>query len=126
MTESSQVIFQWSDNKLCIFLFCIEQEQFLIRNLYLGVKQWKKIFYRVVDGPSHLDDETRAKLLEIEAAIFHGVVKEKLEKETNAPWTGNIEEQYKGDSSIAEIIFNSFKYYEKNLKGFKTSFFNFN
>ena len=126
MTESSQVIFQWFDNKLCIFLFCIEQEQFVIRNLYLGVKLWKKIFYRVVDGPSHLDDETRAKLLEIEAAIFHGVVKEKLEKETNAPWTGNIEEQYKGDSSIAEIIFNSFKYYEKNLKGFKTSFFNFN
>ena len=79
-----------------------------------------------MDGPSHLDDETRAKLLEIEAAIFHGVVKEKLEKETNAPWTGNIEEQYKGDSSIAEIIFNSFKYYEKNLKGFKTSFFKFN
>ena len=73
-----------------ISCFAFSNEKFLIRNLYLGVKQWKKIFYRVVDGPSHLDDETRAKLLEIEAAIFHGVAKEKLEKETNAPWTGKI------------------------------------
>ena len=98
----------------------------MIRILYLGVKQWKKIFYRVVDGPSHLDDETRGKLLEIEAAIFHGVAKEKLEKDTNAPWTGKIEEHFKADVLIANTIFNSFKYYEKNLKGFKTSFFKFN
>ena len=94
----------------------------LIIDHTLGVKTFRKMFYRALDS---LGDEVRClqRMLAIEEKTF-GVVKGDVEKEFGE-WTGTLDQNKKADSLIASALYSSFKTYEKNKKSYEDSFFIF-
>ena len=84
-------------------------------------KEWKKTFYRLVDGYQTVECK-RKRLLEAENNIFQNV-KKSIEDETG-DWTGTKLQNRLADYKIAAAITTSFKTYEKGLKR-RGSFFNF-
>ena len=91
--------------------------------LYSAPKQWKKVFYRLLDS-NDLDPEDKDRLQEIEARTFKEI-KEDVSKKFTVGWDGGIEVNREADKTVANKIRNSLRIYEKSKPKHQQSFFLF-
>ena len=77
------------------------------------MKDWKKIFYRVVDSNCLAEDDQQ-KLREVERRIFDQVKPEIVKACEEGSWVGNLSQNKKADYIIATKIRTSFRVYEKS------------
>ena len=86
-----------------------------VKGIFPKNSQFKKLFYRLVDGPNELmSNDVCEQLKEIEERIFL-TIKEVIENEFKEVWQEDSKDMNRlADKKICKIIRNSFYFHEKN------------
>ena len=92
--------------------------------IFLGLKAFKKQFYRLVDSES-LQIEDQQKLRSIERRVFDACREDILKEATDKMWSGSKEQNQRADVIVATKIRTSFRVFENTKTGHKVSYFVF-